>query len=108
MAQRFAKAIPVARLIVIGEVALTVGRHLQKLDASERRQLVSLVLDSARYRGGLSDSERDELHGLIVKLEPRLLMGTAVKRFSPVPLPRRLLYGPRKRTSAGRGPGASV
>jgi hypothetical protein len=33
---------------------------------------------------------------LLARLEPRLFVGTAVKRLSPVPLPKRLLYGPRK------------
>jgi hypothetical protein len=102
-ARRASKAIPLARLIVVGEVALMTGRDLQKLDVGERRRLASLVLGSARHLRGLSDHEREELHDLILKVEPRLLLGTAVSRFSPVPLPRRLLYGSTKRRRTGRG-----
>jgi len=104
-ARRAAKTIPLARLIVVGEVALMTGRHLQKLDGRERRRLASLVLGSARHPKALSDRERDELHDLIVKIEPRLLLGTAVRRFSPVPLPRRLLYGSPKRRNAATASG---
>jgi hypothetical protein len=34
---------------------------------------------------------------LVAKLEPRLLIGEAVERLSPVPLPQRLVYGGRGR-----------
>jgi hypothetical protein len=91
-----ANAIPLARLLLVGEVALMTGRHLKKLDADERRRLGSLVLGSARKRGALSAAERIELLRLVAKLEPRLLFGTAVRRVSPVPIPGRILYGKRK------------
>ena len=42
-------------------------------------------------------NERDELTDLVAKMEPRLLAGHAVDKLSPVPIPRRLVYGPRKR-----------
>jgi hypothetical protein len=100
-ARRMANAVPLARLLLIGEVALMTGRHLKKLDAEERRRLGSLVLGSARKRGALSAGERIELLRLVAKLEPRLLFGTAVRRVSPVPIPGRVLYG-KRRPGGGR------
>src|ERR1700743_1362887 len=99
-ARRMANAVPLARLLLIGEVALMTGRHLKKLDAEERRRLGSLILGSARKRGTLSASERVELLRLVAKLEPRMLLGTAVRRVSPVPIPGRILYGKRKAGAA--------
>jgi hypothetical protein len=95
-AKRMAKAVPLARLLLVGEVALMTGQHLKKLNVEERRRLGLLVLGSARKRGTLSASERMELLRLVAKLEPRLLFGTAVRRISPVPIPRRILYGKRR------------
>lgn len=97
-AKRAAKAVPLARLLLVGEVALITGRHLKKLDAEERRRLASLVWGSAR--SGLGVGERAELLRLVAKLEPRLLLGKAVRRVSPVPIPGRILYGKR---GPGRG-----
>ncbi|HEX4437050.1 MAG TPA: hypothetical protein VH061_09670 [Solirubrobacteraceae bacterium] len=99
-ARRVAKSVPLARLLLVGEVALMTGRHLKKLDAEERRRLGSLVLGSARKRGTLSAGERVELVRLVAKLEPRLLFGTAVRRVSPVPIPGRILYG--RKSGVGR------
>lgn len=98
--KKVAKGFPVGRLLLAGEVAMLAGRHLARLNASEQRRLASLVARSAPGRGGLGVRERAELAALIVKLEPRLLFGTAVRRLSPVPVPRRLLYG--RRGSAAR------
>jgi hypothetical protein len=98
--KKVAKGFPVGRLLLAGDVAILAGCHLARLNASERRRLASLVARSARGRGGLGVGERAELAALIVKLEPRLLFGTAIRRLSPVPVPRRLLYG--RRGSAAR------
>jgi hypothetical protein len=43
----------------------------------------------------LTTPERRELQWLFARLEPRLFLGTALGRLSPVPLPKRLLYGRR-------------
>jgi hypothetical protein len=99
--KKVAKGFPVGRLLLAGDVAILAGRHLARLNAAERRRLASLVARSAAPgRGGLGAAERVELAALIAKLEPRLLFGTAVRRLSPVPVPRRLLYG--RRGSAAR------
>ena len=73
--------------------------HLTKLDSTERRRLVALVARARGRTGSLSRSERDELGALVAKLEPRLFAGSAADRLSPVPVPKRLLYGPRRKTA---------
>jgi hypothetical protein len=93
--KKVAKGFPVGRLLLAGDVAMLAGRHLARLDPAERRRFASLAARSAPGRGPLDPAERKELDGLIAKLEPRLLFGTAVRRLSPVPIPRRLLYGRR-------------
>jgi hypothetical protein len=80
------KRLPVFKLVAIGELALVARRHLQHLDAAQRRRLAELV----RRGRALSPAEREELRGLIAKLDARAFAGSAVDRLSPVPLPRRL------------------
>jgi hypothetical protein len=80
------KRLPVFKLLAIGELALVARRHLQHLDAAERGRLTELV----RRGRGLSTAEREELRGLIAKLDARAFAGSAVERLSPVPLPKRL------------------
>ena len=80
------KRLPVFKLLAIGELALVARRHLQHLDAGQRRRLAELV----RRGYGLSTAEREELRGLIAKLDARAFAGSAVERLSPVPLPKRL------------------
>jgi hypothetical protein len=86
---------PFAKVLAAGEVALMAGRQLERLNHSERRRLVRLLGKSRGRTSSLSDAERDELRALVAKLEPRIFVGSALKRLSPVPLPKRMLYGPR-------------
>jgi hypothetical protein len=76
----------VFKLLAVGELALVARRHLQHLDAAQRRRLTELV----RHGRGLSKAEREELRGLIALLDARAFAGSAVERLSPVPLPKRL------------------
>lgn len=92
------RRIPVVKLLSAAELALLARDHVARLDPSERRRLVVLVRAGRGRRTRLTGAERDELEGLLAKLQPRLLMGEAVNRLSPVPLPRRLVFGPRNRT----------
>jgi hypothetical protein len=41
----------------------------------------------------LTERERDELARLAAKAEPRLFLGLVVDKLSPVPLPKRLVFG---------------
>jgi hypothetical protein len=88
--------VPVLKLLAAAEIALLARDHLTRLNRHERRRLVELVRTGRGRRRNLSHAEREELAGLLAKLEPRQLAGQAVEKLSPVPLPRRLVYGPRR------------
>ncbi|HEX3452792.1 MAG TPA: hypothetical protein VHS26_05765 [Solirubrobacteraceae bacterium] len=94
-AKRLTRGIPVVALLSAFEVARLAGAHLKRLDAGERRRLFALVATARRGPRALSDDERSELAALVAKLEPRAFLGSAAARLSPVPVPKRLLYGPR-------------
>jgi hypothetical protein len=98
--KRVSRGVPVARLLLIAEVAILAQRHLSKLDRGQRRRLFALLLRARGRPRSLTTAERREFLFLMAKLEPRLLLGTAVRRLSPVPVPKRLLYG--RRGSAAR------
>jgi hypothetical protein len=85
------------KLLAAAELALLTRDHVQKLTPAERRRLITLVRVGRGRRSRLTGGERGELEHLLGKLEARLLMGHAVDRLSPVPLPRRLIYGPKNR-----------
>jgi len=94
-AKRLTRGVPVVALLSAFEVARLAGAHLKRLDAGERRRLVALVAAARRGPRALSDDERSELAALVAKLEPRAFLGSAAARLSPLPVPKRLLYGPR-------------
>jgi hypothetical protein len=97
--KRVAHGVPVARLLLAGEVAMMAGRHVRHLTAAERRRLAAILAAAARHPRSLSRSDQVELAALVAKLEPRLFVGSAVRRVSPVPIPARLLYGRRGSTT---------
>jgi hypothetical protein len=89
------RRIPVVRLLSAAEVAALAKDHLERLTPAERRRLVALVRTGRGRRDRLTRREREELETLLGKLEARRLVGDTVDRLSPVPLPKRLLYGRR-------------
>jgi hypothetical protein len=91
------RRVPLVKLLAAAEIALMARDHMMRLTPAERRRLVVLVRTGRGRRSRLSDGQRGELERLLAKLEPRALVGSAVGALSPVPLPRRLLYGPRRR-----------
>jgi hypothetical protein len=97
--KRLARGIPVVALLSAAEIAKLAGRHLARLQPAERRRLLALAAKARGGPGALSKAERAELGGLVAKLEPRAFVGSAANRFSPVPVPKRLLYGPRGSSS---------
>lgn len=99
-AKRLTRGVPLARLILVAEVGLLASHHLRRLNGQQRRRFFSLLISARGRPRSLTPAERIEFTGLLARLEPRLLMGSAVRRFSPVPLPKRLLYG--RRGSAAR------
>jgi hypothetical protein len=93
--KRLAHGIPVLGLLAAAEVALLAKDHFTKLDGAQRRRLIELVRQARGRPGSLSEAEHEELDALVARLEPRLLIGGAAERVSPVPIPKRLLYGQR-------------
>ena len=93
--KRLSRGVPVARLLLVAEVAVLAYRHLGKLDSAQRRRLFALLIRAGGRPRSLAAAERREFLYLVARLEPRLLLGTAVRLVSPVPLPKRLLYGRR-------------
>jgi hypothetical protein len=94
------KRLPILKLIVIGEIALLARAHATKLSSAERRRLVELVRKGRGRPSKLTADERDELAKLVAKAEPRLFAGLVADKLSPVPLPRRLVRGPRRERAA--------
>jgi hypothetical protein len=90
------RRIPLMRLVSIAEIGMLARDHLARLEPEERRRLIHLVRVARGRPGSLRARERQELTDLIAKLEPRVLAGAAADRLSPIPLPQRLLRGPRK------------
>jgi hypothetical protein len=93
-----------APMLTAAELALLATQHFGRLDATERRRLIALARKSHGRPGSLGKAERSEFGMLLAALEPRLFVGSALKKLSPVPLPKRLLFGARGsrgRTAAG-------
>jgi hypothetical protein len=97
--KRFANGIPIVGVLLAVEVAAMAWTHLAKLSAAQRRRLLTLIGQSRGRPGLLPPGEREELKALLSTLEPRLFLGSAARRLSPVPMPKRLLYGPRGSTA---------
>jgi hypothetical protein len=95
-AARIGRHVPAARLLLLAELLLVARQHLMMLEPQERRRVVELVRRGRGQRRNLSTDEREELAGLIAKAEPRHFAGTVAERLSPVPLPRRIVEGPRR------------
>jgi hypothetical protein len=91
------KRLPVLKLLVIAEILLLARDHVGKLEPHERRRLFELVRKGRGRRNILSEDERAELGALLAKAEPRLFMGMAADKLSPMPLPRRVVHGPKRR-----------
>ena len=83
---RSLRRFPLFKVLVIGQTALLALRHLRRLDGAEWRRVGELV----RRGRGMDRTEREELRGLLARLEPRAVAFATANAFSPVPLPRRL------------------
>jgi hypothetical protein len=105
--KRVAHGSPALGLLVAVELAVTARGQLAKLDSEQRHRLLALVRQARGRPSSLDDGEREELRALLAALEPRLFIGSAAKRLSPLPIPKRVLYGPRgsaTRVAARRRP----
>ncbi len=90
-----ARRLPIAKLLVIGELALLAREHVDRLDPVERRRFIDLMRQARGRPRNLSAGEKAELAALVAKANPRLFLGLAADRLSPVPLPRRMVRGRR-------------
>jgi hypothetical protein len=93
--KRLARGVPVAGLLTAAEIAMLAKWHVARLEPAERRRLLGLIAKARRRSDWLSAPERAELATLVAKLEPRAFVGSAADHLSPVPVPKRLLYGRR-------------
>ncbi len=91
-----ARALPLARLMAAGQIVLLARRHWHRLEPAERRRLMTLVRRGRGRPSNLTPTERTELARLIAKADPRLFAGLVAERFSPVPLPGRMVRGRRR------------
>ena len=93
--KRLERTVPLGPMLLAGQIVFMAGQHLARLDRAERHRLAVLLRKSRGRPGSLSDAEREELYVLLASLEPRLFLGSTLRRLSPMPIPKRLLYGPR-------------
>src|SRR5581483_9204199 len=91
------RRLPAAKLLAIGQVVMLAREHIANLEPSERRRFLELMRHARGRPGNLSSSERAELAMLIAKANPRRFIGLAADKLSPVPLPRRVVNGPRSK-----------
>jgi len=80
-----------ARLLAAAQVVMLARRHWHRLDPYERRRVITLVRVAGGRRGRLTPDERLELARLVAKADPKLFAGLVVKKFSPVPIPKRMV-----------------
>lgn len=67
------------RLLIAGEVALTMKRHLDRLEGEEKTELRRIVAKSKGRPSNLSPTERGRLRDLVSKLEPADLAKNAAR-----------------------------
>ena len=82
------KRLPLARLVILAEVAILAKSHFERLSPAERRRLVVLVRDAKGRPSNLTTRERHELEKLIAKVEPKAFASLAIEKFSPLPARR--------------------
>jgi hypothetical protein len=83
------RRLPLARLVILADVAILAKTHLDRLTPAERRRLLMLVKDAKGRPRNLSQHQRSELEGLIAKIEPKDFASQAVERLTPLGKRRR-------------------
>jgi hypothetical protein len=84
---RSIRHIPAAKLLIAAELLMLARRHMSKLEPHERRRIVELVRQGRGRRRNLTERERRELAELMLKVEPRQFVTSAMKQMVGVPLP---------------------
>jgi hypothetical protein len=90
------RRLPLLQLLTLGEIVILAREHTMRLNPTERRRMVELIRRGRGRRRNLTEAERDELAGLIAKANPRQFAGRVAARFSPVPLPGRVVNGKKR------------
>jgi len=96
------KRLPFLKLLAVAEIAVLARAHVTRLTAAERRRLFQLMRTSRGRKGNLTEAERQELAELVNKMEPRMFAGAAANHLSPVPLPKRVTHGPKRKREEQR------
>ena len=73
------KRIPYLKLIALAQIAMLARQHYQRPNADERQRLLALV----RHPRDMTPTDRDELKGLVTKMEPGAFAGSAARHASP-------------------------
>jgi hypothetical protein len=89
------RRLPLAKLLILGEVAVLARQHISNLEPHERRRFLALMRQGRGRRRNLSPGEREELADLVAKMKPWLFARLVADRLSPVPLPERMVRGRR-------------
>jgi hypothetical protein len=85
------RRLPAAKLLILAEVILVAREHFEKLDASDRQRLLTLLRVGRGRQRNLRPREREELRALVAKAEPRLFLVPLAEKLSPVSLPKALV-----------------
>jgi predicted ArsR family transcriptional regulator len=72
------------RILVLANVALAIKRHLELLEAEEKRELAELVRRSKGRPSKLTRRERERLRALVDKLDPSELARAAAESVVPL------------------------
>jgi hypothetical protein len=79
-----AKLSPWARALIVGQLALLLKEHLEKLTSSERTELRQLLTKSKGRRSNLTEKERSRLMELVRKVEPGAFAKNAATKATPL------------------------
>ena len=78
------RRLPLARLVLLAEVAMLAKTHYERLTPAERRRLVTLVRQAKGLPRNLPERDRRELAKLVAKVEPKAFASQAAQKFSPL------------------------
>ena len=91
------RRLPVAKLLVFGELALLTREHVGRLEPHARRRVLELLRIGRGRPRNLTAAQRAELHLLVAKADPRLYAGLVADKISPIKLPKRVVRGKKRR-----------
>ncbi len=78
------RRLPLARVVILAELAILAKAHLDRLTPGERRRLLVLLRDARGWPKNLTGRDRREFEKLTAKLEPERFASVAAEKFSPL------------------------